>query len=376
MIIMEEKRNFGLDMLRSIAILLVVISHARHIFHNDELWRLILCGYYGVELFFVLSGFLIGRILLRTLAKISEGATIRQKLSSLRHFWIRRWFRTLPLYWLRLCFDHLRYCGLGLLDGMQQFYLAFFYLLFLQSYQPFGVMVFPEAWSLSVEEYFYLLIPIALVIMLSIQKSTAKNIIFMILAVLLARILYVAFTGTDNLNWDWDVRRNTFLRLDSLGIGVLLAYIYLYKEKWFHHAHQKMALLLGTAFIAIIACLYFGDKSFVEGFFAKTIMFDLVSIAMGLILCYAYHITTNNHVIHWIFTTISKISYAIYLIHFPIFMAVADYTEEVPSLFSKFLLALAACAIAFVLSYAVHKYYEYPMMCLRERFHKKEAESF
>ncbi len=372
---MDTKRNFGLDMLRSIAILLVVISHARHIFHNDELWRLIFCGYYGVELFFVLSGFLIGRILLRTLEKVSDGATIHQKLSSLRYFWIRRWFRTLPLYWLRLCFDHLRYCGLGLLDGIQQLYLAFFYLLFLQSYQPFGVMVFPEAWSLSVEEYFYLLIPIALVIMLSIQKSTAKNIIFMILAVLLARILYVAFTGADNLNWDWDVRRNTFLRLDSLGIGVLLAYIYLYKEKWFHHAHQKMALLLGTAFIAVIAFLYFGDKSFVEGFFAKTIMFDLVSIAMGLILCYAYHITTSNHVIHWTFTTISKISYAVYLIHFPIFMAVADYTEEVPSLFSKCLLALAACAISFVLSYVVHKYYEYPMMCLRERFHKKETKS-
>ena len=64
-----DNRNIGLDVIRTIAIFMVIVSHGRHILHFDSvifgqgLWRLSIFGYYGVELFFVLSGFLIGRIL-------------------------------------------------------------------------------------------------------------------------------------------------------------------------------------------------------------------------------------------------------------------------------------------------------------------------
>src|ERR1700741_3248969 len=91
-------RIFGLDILRTLAILLVVFSHALRFapvapetHHLLELFM----GYTGVELFFALSGFLIGGILLR-----ENETAISAK--SIGKFWFRRWMRTLPAYYLVL----------------------------------------------------------------------------------------------------------------------------------------------------------------------------------------------------------------------------------------------------------------------------------
>src|SRR5215207_9374087 len=80
-------RKIGLDVVRAIAIGLVLISH-----FNKKLEFL---GVPGVELFFALSGFLIGGILYRAL-KTSP----RWSLDDVKHFWLRRWWRTLPHYYL------------------------------------------------------------------------------------------------------------------------------------------------------------------------------------------------------------------------------------------------------------------------------------
>ena len=96
-----ENRVFGLDLLRFFAIMLVVFGHSRwmtesfprplHIlFHGS--------GILGVELFFVLSGFLIGGILLKNFEK--NGNSLNP--DEIKQFWIRRWFRTLPNYFLIL----------------------------------------------------------------------------------------------------------------------------------------------------------------------------------------------------------------------------------------------------------------------------------
>jgi len=83
------KRIIGLDSLRAIAILLVLMAH----FVN----KLDFLGLYGVELFFSLSGFLIGGILYRSMA--SEHCWSFKHVKS---FWVRRWWRTLPNYYLFL----------------------------------------------------------------------------------------------------------------------------------------------------------------------------------------------------------------------------------------------------------------------------------
>src|SRR5438270_12152467 len=92
-----KQRNFGLDIVRAAAILLVLFCHSVNYFASFPLSQPIgdLCGIYGVEIFFVLSGFLIGQIYFRdVLPNISK--------HSIKTFYMRRWMRTLPLYYLLL----------------------------------------------------------------------------------------------------------------------------------------------------------------------------------------------------------------------------------------------------------------------------------
>ena len=90
------KRNFGLDLCRAIAIIMVIISHIRgyfsRYFYVDFLG---INGFFAVELFFVLSGFLIGKIIIKDLV-VSEN-------KDLKKFYLRRWFRTLPAL---LCYSN------------------------------------------------------------------------------------------------------------------------------------------------------------------------------------------------------------------------------------------------------------------------------
>src|ERR1700676_4641130 len=144
-------RIFGLDLLRSLAIILVLITHTLPILdRNYAYYKLpVYTGFIGVELFFILSGFLIGTILLKIHNRDGEF-----KFRGVKYFWIRRWFRTLPNYYLMyvvyavlffwvnhiLVFSHIKYLS---------------YLVFLQntfSFHPHDF--FLVAWSLSIEEWF------------------------------------------------------------------------------------------------------------------------------------------------------------------------------------------------------------------------------
>ena len=89
-----QGRVFGLDLMRALAIIFVVMSHGSMLekANTDFPWiRLV----NGVELFFVLSGFLIGGILIKNFQKTNSFG-----IKEIYNFWIRRWFRTLPNYYL------------------------------------------------------------------------------------------------------------------------------------------------------------------------------------------------------------------------------------------------------------------------------------
>lgn len=93
----NPKRVFSLDVLRAIAILLVLICHLISRVGGKENSTAYYFGTLGVEIFFVLSGFLIGGIIIKIFRE-SE----KFKLKDVKGFWIRRWFRTLPNYYLIL----------------------------------------------------------------------------------------------------------------------------------------------------------------------------------------------------------------------------------------------------------------------------------
>src|SRR5271170_481437 len=137
----NSKRNIGLDILRASAIVGVLLAHGLvlPVKGRDVVAPL---GS-GVELFFVLSGFLIGRIYFRS----SQGESF-----SFWNFWRSRWWRTLPPYYATI----LLYVLMRLAAPAPG--LHWYYALFLQNY--LGVTGFGPSWSLCVEEHFYLLLPI------------------------------------------------------------------------------------------------------------------------------------------------------------------------------------------------------------------------
>ena len=176
-----------------------------------------------MAIFFVLSGFLIGGILI----KIINTQGINFKI--ILNFWKRRWFRTLPNYLLILT--------ALLLIGIfytEDFVIAdkYKYVIFTQNLFTEHPRFFGEAWSLSIEEWFYLLLPIFLylgarLLKLSVNKSLLVTAAGIIICVTLFRYYrYTQISIDSRYIWDKMFRRQVLTQLDSLMFGVIGAYIF------------------------------------------------------------------------------------------------------------------------------------------------------
>ena len=146
---------FGLDAIRSAAILMVVVCHFGIMFSD---WFGAVCppavalsGFFGVELFFVLSGFLVGRLLVDV---IDAGVTWR----AWAVFMTRRWLRTLPLYFLWLAVLAVVWRPYFWLPGTQPLLRALPYFMTMTQNLAWPMVEnwFGVSWSLSVEEWFYI----------------------------------------------------------------------------------------------------------------------------------------------------------------------------------------------------------------------------
>ncbi|MEM7186635.1 MAG: acyltransferase, partial [Bacteroidota bacterium] len=214
-----QKRIFGLDVMRAAAILFVVGSHALWVFPSADgpfAALLRLSGVMGVEIFFVLSGFLIGRILFRIFT--NEDFTIKH----LQYFLVRRWFRTLPNYYLVLLLNIglVIYLGRDLPDTLP------LYFGFLQNFN-FGMNIFfTESWSLPIEEFAYVIGPLLfyLVLLPKFRVSRRKLFlwvtVFIILCFLGSKVWYNSFTGANTLeHWNIHLKAVVLYRIDAIYYG-------------------------------------------------------------------------------------------------------------------------------------------------------------
>lgn len=159
-----ENRIFGLDLLRAIAILFVMILHAGRFLPFPEKYHHYYMNiiYDGVGIFFVLSGFLIGGILIREIEN-----TPYFSFKNLINFLAKRWSRTLPNYYL--------FAFILMLIYSTPFVDIIKHLLFIQNIYHKPIDAISWSWSLSVEEWFYLLIPFTIFILISILKTAPKT---------------------------------------------------------------------------------------------------------------------------------------------------------------------------------------------------------
>src|SRR5690606_29603633 len=166
------KRIFGLDLMRAIGIGLVVFSHIRWIMPDAQGFipdLMSISGVLGVEIFFVLSGFLIGRLLYRIY--ISDSFNFSKVL----YFWVRRWFRTLPNYYLALLIN----ICIALYIGTQLPSKLWQYVFFIQNFSQEMPLFFVESWSLSIEEFAYIIGPLLLYMILFVKTEISKSKLFL-----------------------------------------------------------------------------------------------------------------------------------------------------------------------------------------------------
>ena len=220
-------RLVGLDTLRALAVTAVVLYHLT-IF--GELPAAILCvtyfGWMGVDLFFVLSGFLIGQQVLRPY--------LSGRRPSILDFYRRRAYRILPSYLVVLSF----YVAVPAWREAPRLAPLWKFLTFTMNFGfSFNQRAFSHAWSLCVEEQFYLLLP--MVVILLMRWASVRVTAITLVSVALYGIALRAFLITHYPDDVWTrIYYPSYTRLDDLLIGICLAIIRTFRPAWWQRLMQ------------------------------------------------------------------------------------------------------------------------------------------
>jgi peptidoglycan/LPS O-acetylase OafA/YrhL len=351
-----EKRIFGLDLLRSIAIILVVLMH------SSSLLTFSIPGYGyfttvdGVDLFFVLSGFLVGSILIDIIIK-KQGLTFHD----VKVFLKKRWLRTLPNYFLFLLINIIL-IYFGLVKGELNKYLSTYFVFFQNFYKPFDFL-FWESWSLAVEEWFYLLFPLIILSVFLVARKPRTAVITSIILFLVSPLLYrVIHSGmnVDGVHWDLYFRKLVLTRIDSIGYGILGAYIYKFHLNFWNRS--KNYFLIAGLLILIFLTL---DPIEHNLFYYKTFYFSMIGIGILFLIPKLESLKTERIPLKP-FAFISRISYSMYLCHIPLYQIISanmDHSVRIISL----LVFLFYWLAVIVVSAIIYRFFEKPFMDLRKR---------
>ena len=348
-------RNFGLDLFRALAILLVVLSHGKFLLNGTVLENFpFLKMLDGVDLFFVLSGFLIGRILLKS---SSEGLNWR----GVAHFWKRRWLRTLPNYYLILLLNVI-FISCGIISGdLTVFDWKFF--VFLQNFTKPLIGFFWESWSLAVEEWFYIFTPLLLWLLLKKFKLKVSFLIVTLL-LMLGPLLYRAYSfdaTLDDFWFDVKVRKMVVVRLDAIAFGLLLAWIYYFHnnlwDKW-----KNITLVLGVGIILLL--LSNGTPN--SSYYRQVFCFSITPLAIALVLPWFEGITSSWKRFVGAVTHISKISYSMYLINLALVAQVIGLNFPVTANADGIMKYVAYWFIVISVSSSLYYFVERPILRWRD----------
>jgi peptidoglycan/LPS O-acetylase OafA/YrhL len=372
---MVQDRLFGLDILRASAILFVVYAHLLYGFvaeyvSTDLLFILRLPMFDGVTIFFVLSGFLIGNIIIR---KYEASKTLG--LNFLFTFWSRRWIRTLPNYYLIVTITYF------VVSPPEETTKLFSYIFFIQNFNTPHPAFFPEAWSLSVEEWFYLFFPLLIVTLHMTGISKRKVILITILIVILSCTMFRIYRALDFnelislTEWQREIRRQVLTRLDAIGYGTLGAYLRNYSTRlWCKYRNSTFIIGLVMFVGAKLYTEYLAYRMVTSGnvyqfgIFENAFFFSVIPIATLLILPKLESVRSKGGVVFKIITWISVTSYSMYLLHLTPIITLLNRFVSSPTFMESLMLIPIYLVLVFAMSSALYWYFEKPVLSLRDRF--------
>lgn len=360
---MKTQRIHGLDTLRALAIMLVFTNHYMGFVSNRPTFSVVSeLGWMGVDLFFALSGYLIGNQIF---------AGLRQDSFSLKNFYARRLLRTLPNYYVVLAL----YAFWPLWAGSAQHAPWWQYWTFTLNLELIPGTRFSHAWSLCVEEQFYMLLPAAVLLIVACRGSLALG-WCAIAASVAAGMAFRALAWQDvqppaggNARAYTEIYYATWCRFDELLAGVALAMVKNYHAALWARLTSAGNWMLAGGLLLFSACAWFFiDAHF--GFAISVVGYPLLGVAFGMLLLAALSpgsLLSRMRVPGA--ASIAIWSYAIYLTHKQLCIILANELQERYRLGAEHPLTIAILIAASLLAgFLLYLLVETPFMKLRERF--------
>ena len=372
-----DNRYPALHGLRVLGILSVIQFHVTWIFAGEQ--GIVLDGewvasslavFFGMDMFFMLSGFLIGSILLRSL-EVSGTQNIRR-------FYLRRIFRTFPSYYVVLTVLVIATA----LTAAQRHHVAyeFFYL---TNFLPLGraeVIMF-WGWSLALEEQFYLTVPLLFFVLHRLRSDRARLTLLGILwagGLAVRLYLYFRYAPWNDFKLYSALYFRTYTRFDTLIAGIVLAFV---QAKWREPIGRWLRAPFHRALIAIpsLACLWLLLRPWMFGFeyvqLVHVFAWGTVTTVMyfgALLLLLHGDGWFQRRLSSPIFRKVATLGYGVYLVHIPlcdrIIVPVARRLDKqhvsMWLLWPASVVALMLASLA--LAYVMHVFIEKPSLRLRE----------
>lgn len=344
----------GLDVLRLVAILLVIGRHQPDysgtsplVYRVLDTWHL--GGWIGVDVFFVLSGFLIGTILLEELQKTGH---IR-----LGRFYGRRGFKIYPAFYAFLAIYALLRMASGVRDlGTREWLSEVF---FLQSYLP-GVWI--HTWSLAVEEHFYLALPLVLLALRLRPDEPRRNLMKVSLTGAVLAVACLAMRVAARVRHpEFDVYTHMFpshLRIDSLFAGVVVACLWRNHREWFRRLEGREAVLLVLGTLLLVPAFILP----MEHPLIDTIGFTTMALGSALIMIAILLWDSHRPIVRAI-GWLGPYTYSIYLWHIVVLKPLPVLFPTAPQWLILGIYVVGSLGLGVLTARVI----EMPVLALRER---------
>jgi peptidoglycan/LPS O-acetylase OafA/YrhL len=375
----DSRRLIQLDVLRGVAILLVLGAHYVIDPRTAGLLRipaimLARFGGAGVDLFFVLSGFLVGGLLMREMK-------VYGKLD-VKRFLIRRGFKIWPVYYLYLLVAAVMLVASGANYEVSNWKMLLPYVFSLQNYNIFhlsyaGPMFAGHTWSLAVEEHFYLLLPLFLLLLVRGGVKRLAWIPWIAIGLdVVCLLMRLRLVGQPFQPWVHQMP--THLRIDSLFTGVVLAYWYHFRPDITARLVQYRPLLAaaGLVLIAPMVALPLAEKVFVR-------TFGMTCLSVGFACLLTVFVTTpvgEGALGRWFHSRTARtlafvggFSYSIYIWHLDLVMSPIQHQVKagllagLPPTARWFVVMLIYAVAAILLGIVLARLTERPSLLLRDK---------
>ncbi len=348
-----------IDGLRALAVLSVILDHAPYVegskisFYFWKIWQLGHFAYMGVDVFFVLSGFLITRLLLA-----ERSATGR---IDFYNFFVKRALRILPIYYLCVFLTVTLFSGTG--HGVPSLLLFVFNYYHLLQPAPYPL---EHAWSLAVEEQFYLLWPFVIAALPSRFGSVFTGLVVPFMALLASAALALTF---DHAFASMAINMSLPTRMLSLSLGGFLAFRELNRVPV-----TNTQCLAGI--VAGFSIFTLADVARLEGYLeqqwywcltlAGYAAFDLsvlAYLALGQPARWVVQLMRSRVVVY-----VGRISYGLYLYHLLIFFLLGINPAAMGGRGASLPMLVFAIGLSLVVSVVSFEFFEKPIMGLRRKF--------